>query len=156
MTRWVLAALAIFSAGGSAVGETLGDYRHGTLRNGDEKLIVCYDSHSALEIAEAVNAEMLDLFPSLVEVSDAERQAIYEAELYPSEGWQMLLVAIRDLRCDLVDIARHTSRRTLLVGPEELAPLGASHSVVQSDFLIGISSATIQGWILTTETVPAP
>ncbi|MBT6509376.1 MAG: hypothetical protein HOL02_02905 [Rhodospirillaceae bacterium] len=135
--------------------ESLGSYSHGTLRSEDEHLMVCYDEVSAIETAEAVNGALLDLLDQLSAAPDAAALTlIYQQQLYPSPGWGVLLQAIRDLRCDLVDHASHISRSTVFTGPVELQPLEASHSVVQSDFLIGVSQATTPGWVLTTEAVP--
>jgi len=148
----LLAGLAVL---GPVRAETLGAYEHGVMRENDGKLIVCYDESSAVEAAEAVNVELLALAPDLLNAADdTARQAIYQERLYPSAGWQVLLTAIRDLRCDLVDQASHIPRATVIAGPADLAALGAAHGVVRSDFLIGASQATTPGWVVTTETLP--
>jgi hypothetical protein len=151
---FALILLAFASAAGHA--ESQGVYTHDTLREADEKLIVCYDVGSAMAAAEAVNAVMLDLHDDLAAAPDEfARQTLFQARLYPSDGWGVLLTAIRDLRCDLIDAASHISRQTVLMGPESLRAAGLAHHVVQSDIITGTGEASVPVWIITTQDVPA-
>lgn len=153
-TFFVLMLLVFAPAAGH--GESLGSYTHGTLRQADEKLIVCYDVATAMETAEAVNAVMLDLHDALAAAPDElARQTLFQERLYPSDGWGVLLTAIRELRCDLIDVASHISRRTVLMGPESLRAAGLAHHVVQSDIITGIGDASVPVWLVTTQDVPA-
>ena len=136
--------------------ESLGAYVHNTLRENDEKLIICYDVASAMAAAEAVNREMLAIHDAFVSApDDLARQTLFQEQLYPSEGWGVMLAAIRDLRCDLIDVASHISRRTVLMGPEELRANGLAHHVVQTDILAGTGDGAVPVWIITTQDVPA-
>jgi hypothetical protein len=151
---FVAMLLAFAPAAGRA--ESKGAYTHDVLREADEKLIVCYDIASAMETAEAVNAVMLDLHDDLAAAPDEfARQTLFQERLYPSDGWGVLLTAIRELRCDLIDVASHISRRTVLMGPESLRAAGLSHHVVQSDMITGTGDASVPVWIVTTQGVPA-
>lgn len=151
-----LALLLLAFAPATGHAESLGAYTHGTLREADEKLIVCYDVASAMAAAEAVNGVMLDLHDDLAAAPDElARQTLFQERLYPSDGWGVLLTAIREMRCDLIDAASHISRQTVLMGPESLRGAGLAHHVVQSDILAGTGDASVPVWIVTTQDVPA-
>ncbi|MBC6440310.1 MAG: hypothetical protein GDA49_07865 [Rhodospirillales bacterium] len=153
--RWLFLVVVVGLASHTAQAETLGPYIHGEFRENDGKLIVCYDEASAVNAAQAVNAAFMALLPEIEAASDEQTlQLLYQTDLYPSPGWQDLLKAIRELRCDLVDEASHVSRSTVFRGPADLISYGASHSVVRSDFVSQFTQATTRGWVVTTEEVP--
>ena len=155
--RVLLVAAALAAMVLQARAESAGPYVHGALREADEKLIVCLDRTVAVEAAESVNQALLDLREAIAAApDDAARQAIYETELYPSPGWQVLMDAIFRGDCDLIDSTDHISRKTILQGPQALAALGAAHSVVESKMLYGESTIPRNVWIVTTEAVPPP
>ena len=151
---FALILLAFAPAAGHA--ESQGPYTLEFLREGDEKLIVCYDVGSAMVAAGAVNAVMLDLHDDLAAAPDElGRQTLFQERLYPSDAWGVLLTAIRELRCDLIDVASHTSRQTILMGPESLRAAGLAHHVVQSNMVTGTGESSVPVWIITTQDVPA-
>lgn len=155
--RVLLVAATLVALALTARAESDGPYVHGTVRKADQKLIVCLDRTVAVEAAESVNQALLGLRGEIeAATDDAARQAIYETRLYPSPGWQVLMDAIYQGECDLIESSDHISQKTILVGPEQLVPLGAAHSVVESRMLYGEDPIPRNVWIVTTETVPPP
>ncbi len=151
-----LIAATAFGVGSTRLhAESLGAYVHGELRRADEKLITCLSGDQAVELAQGVNQVLSELRDTLIDAADdSAREIIYLDQLYPTPQWQALMDALYDEDCELAETADHTSRRTVLRGPEALDVLKASHSVVQSDVYFLDTQAASSVYIITTERVP--